>query len=104
MLQEQKRRVVGPVQVVDQEDLRRYPRAPLDEVEETVEQIPPLLLGRHLDGRRHVGEQAPELRDQLGHLRRRVTERLAKRRVRHGARGSFHYLDPGMNGGVPSVS
>ncbi len=94
VLQQQERRVVGPVQVVDQQDLRRHARAPLDEVAEAVEQVAALLLRRQLDGRWNIREHTPQLRDELRHLGCRFTERVAECRPRHDARRAFHHLDP----------
>ena len=44
VLQQQQRRFIGPVQIIDEEYLRRHARGAFDILHEAVEEIPPLLL------------------------------------------------------------
>lgn len=65
----------------------------LDEIAVAVEQHPPLLLGRHIERRRDVGEHLAQLGHELRHFWRRVPQRVLQRSGRHDPRGILEHLD-----------
>ena len=84
MMEQQQGRVVGPLQVVEQQHRRADPAHSFQELRDVLEQVVALLFGWQLERRWDVSEHPAEVGDQPRHLRRRVTERLAQHlRWRH---------------------
>ena len=88
VLGQQQRRLVGPVQVLEDEQERLRLRAAGHELAEAVPQVAPGELGRQLHGRGDVGEQPAQGGGDARDLRGDVAERLPQREraTRAGAR------------------
>jgi hypothetical protein len=84
VLNQQQRRLVGPLQVVENEQDGTVGRRPQQDVPDPVEEHPPLLFGGQLERRRDVRTQSTETGNELGDLGGVLAERLAERL---GARG-----------------
>ncbi len=89
------------MQVIEDEEKWLSAACPPQEVTHAVEQVAALLLRRQLRGRRDVGEEAAELRHELGHLRGRVTQGVAQRLRRDDPRGGLSHLHEGDVGRRP---
>jgi hypothetical protein len=72
MLHEQKGGVVGPLQVVEDEECRTIHGQAGQDVGQAPEEVQPLLFRRQLQGRGEVGEPAPQLGQEPGDLGRGV--------------------------------
>src|SRR6266566_2494894 len=78
MVQQQQRSLVGPMQIVQQEEHGCVSSSARDQISNGPKQDSARLLGWQLQRWRNIGKQPPELRQQPGHFRRIVAKRLAK--------------------------
>ena len=99
VLDEEEGALVGPVEVVEDEEQRPGGGGPGQDVAEAVEEVVALLLGRKLQRPRDVGEEPAEAGQQLGHLGRVVAEEGPERlRARCVGQGLLQDLDEGHVG------
>ena len=98
VLDQEQRRLVGPVQVLEDEHQRRVARGALDELGDAVQQVAALLLGRQRHRLGDVGVADAQLGHELGDLGRVLAERLAQHLGRHLARRLLDVLDGGQVG------
>ena len=91
--QQQQRRLVGPVQILVGEHHRLIVCRPVDELADTMEHVPPLLLRSEVGRRRNVVVALPQRRQKFGHLGRIHAERGAKPRWRRRASSLFEVID-----------
>ena len=78
MPEQKERRLVGPVQIVDQYDERARVAGAFEKCGDALEEKPALLLGWHLERLGHVGKPPTEVWQQPPHLWRRLSQRLPK--------------------------
>ena len=99
VLDEEEGALIGPMQVVEDEEQRPGGGGPGQDVAEAVEEVVPLLLRRKLQRRRDVGEEPAEAGQQLGHLGRVVAEEGPERLwIRCDGQGLLQDLDEGHVG------
>ena len=92
------RRLVRPVEVLEDQQQRPFGAEALDEAAEAVEEIVPFSLRRHLERGREVRIQAAQAGIELRDLRRFRTEGVTQALPLEGARRGFDDLDPGAEG------
>jgi hypothetical protein len=101
MQQELECRLVGPVEILEDDGHGCERTGAVRKLAIRIEQESTLLLRGQLDWRRNIGEDAPQLRHQLGHFRRRLTQRVAECLRRDNARTRLKHLDERHVGRCP---
>jgi hypothetical protein len=91
VLEQQQGRLVGPVQVLEDEEEGPLLGGPADELAHAEPQVAPGLLGREVEGGRDLGDDQPHGGGDAGDLRRRLAEGLAQ--GDGAARGHHALLD-----------
>ena len=94
VLEQVQGRLIGPVQIIEEQHVGGGVRPSLDERQEVREQVMSLLGRWQLDRCGDVVNALTERRDESRDFRRRLAQRLAKRVGRHTG-GALHDLDPG---------
>ena len=98
VLDEPQRRLIGPLQVLEDEQHRLRPGGALEEVAETVQEVALLLFGGQRDRLSDIAEALPQLGQQLRQFRGAVAQRLAELAGRDDRHGALHHLDEGQIG------